>query len=382
MNKPTLSDRSINVNVAFIGSVLTGAIILIGFLCYVGLGRIISAIQKISPIFILATFALSFLSLVLYSLAWHVLIHATGHNVSFRTCLSTALAAIFACYVTPGGFLMEAIRILLITKKSEMKMGEGAATVIMHKILYALGFTTCAVISLLVLIIWYAVPYLNFYWLLILLISVFGSVAALAYFSVNIAKLDKIAFWALSRLKPISEMLSRDRDPASLRDSIHFFFTDFQSTFRKLSKDFAHLLKAFAITISCWLTFVGILYTTFIAMNYRVSIWVVTLAIVVGEFIQMTPIGIPGMMGVLEATLTATLVILGVPVAVAAPATILARIATYWFNIPITGVAASFYGMKYVIEGIGGSANRPLSMVKACEGPLSKDVTYDSGNDD
>jgi uncharacterized membrane protein YbhN (UPF0104 family) len=73
------------------------------------------------------------------------------------------------------------------------------------------------------------------------------------------------------------------------------------------------------------------------------------LTITVGDFIQMVPIAIPGMVGVLEVVTTAVLVMFGVPLSTAATATLLARISTFWFDIPITGAAASYYGAKYVL---------------------------------
>jgi uncharacterized protein (TIRG00374 family) len=94
------------------------------------------------------------------------------------------------------------------------------------------------------------------------------------------------------------------------------------------------------------------MYAAFRSLRYEISIWVVALTIGVGDFIQMTPIIIPGMIGVIEPILTGILAAFGVPVTVAASATMLARLATFWFDLPVTGVAAVYYSSKYATREI------------------------------
>jgi uncharacterized membrane protein YbhN (UPF0104 family) len=66
----------------------------------------------------------------------------------------------------------------------------------------------------------------------------------------------------------------------------------------------------------------------------------------IGKMIQMTPIAVPGMLGIYETAITASLSLFGVPVAVAASAALLSRIVTFWLDLPVTGIAAYHYGYK------------------------------------
>jgi len=66
----------------------------------------------------------------------------------------------------------------------------------------------------------------------------------------------------------------------------------------------------------------------------------------IGKMIQMTPIAIPGMIGVYEAAITTALALFAVPIPIAASAALLSRIVTVWLELPITGIAAYHYGSK------------------------------------
>jgi uncharacterized membrane protein YbhN (UPF0104 family) len=82
------------------------------------------------------------------------------------------------------------------------------------------------------------------------------------------------------------------------------------------------------------------------SMGAQVSLWVVIITMAFGKMIQMTPIAIPGMIGVYEAAITTVLALFAVPVPIAASAALLSRIVTVWLELPITGIFAYHYGFK------------------------------------
>jgi len=91
---------------------------------------------------------------------------------------------------------------------------------------------------------------------------------------------------------------------------------------------------------------VVILWIAIFALGVNVSLWAVLVTMAIGKMIQMTPIAVPGMLGIYEAAVTATLSLFSVPVAVAASAALLLRVVTTWLDLPITGIAAYHYGFK------------------------------------
>jgi len=72
--------------------------------------------------------------------------------------------------------------------------------------------------------------------------------------------------------------------------------------------------------------------------------------------LEMIPIPIPGMLGIYETSLTATLITLGVPGAISASAMILLRLVTSVFDIPATGYAAYRYRYQVLMKNLPGSA--------------------------
>jgi uncharacterized protein (TIRG00374 family) len=112
-----------------------------------------------------------------------------------------------------------------------------------------------------------------------------------------------------------------------------------------------YLSASFFASLGDWTCSVVILWIAVFALGVTVSLWVVVVTMAIGKMIQMTPIAVPGMLGIYEAAVTATLALFTVPVAVAASAAILLRVVTTWLDLPITGVAAYHYGFKLLRKG-------------------------------
>jgi uncharacterized protein (TIRG00374 family) len=107
-----------------------------------------------------------------------------------------------------------------------------------------------------------------------------------------------------------------------------------------------HVAASFAASLGDWACSVLILWVVLTAVGSTVSLWIVVVTMAIGEMIQMTPIAVPGMLGIYETAITASLSLFGVPVAVGASAALLSRIVTSWLDLPVTGIVAYHYGYK------------------------------------
>jgi uncharacterized protein (TIRG00374 family) len=358
MNKGTRSNSSFKMGIAFAMSLAAGLVLLSAFLYLVGLSQIVETIRTVNLQLMLVAFLLDMAGLVLYGTCWYALLKAAGLDMRFRTCISIALAGIFTCYITPSGFFMDASRVLLASKESNIRLGDGAATVILHKIMFTLGFVTFGLLALGMLFISRGLS-------LALAMNILGISAlvvlgtlAMALFIVKADHLGQRMPNLIDRMKSLLDKIARKYHPAVL-SSISGVTNDFRKTFLKVVRSPKAILTSYALALSYWTTSVLIMYVVFMALGYDISIWAIVLTISIGDFIQMTPIAIPGMLGVIEVVTTTVLVMFGVPLSVAASATLLARIATFWFDLPVTGMAASYYGAKYVIK-LASSASRTV----------------------
>jgi uncharacterized protein (TIRG00374 family) len=340
--------NAFHLGIVFAGSLTAGIALLAIFLYFVGFAEVIKTIRSVDPTLMFLAFILDMAGLFLYGACWYVLLRGAGLKIRFPTTISIALAGIFLCYITPSGAFMDASRVLLASKESDIRIGDSAATVILHKIIFTLGFVTYALLAMTMLFVTSGVSQPFFSSILAVTLLVIIGIAGMTLFVVKADQLRRYAPGPVERLKRILHRVTGKYQRNV--SSIGGFAGDFRRTFVKLLKTPSTLLVSYGLSLSYWTTSVLILYIVFLALGYKVSVWAIMLTITVGDFIQMMPIAIPGMLGVLEVVATTVLMMFGVPLGVAASATLLARIATFWFDLPVTGAAASYYGAKYMTE--------------------------------
>jgi len=340
--------NAFHLGIVFAGSLVVGVTLLAVFLYFVGFGEVIKTVRSVDPTLMFLAFVLDMAGLFLYGACWYSLLRGAGLKIRFHTTILVALAGIFLCYITPSGAFMDASRVLLASKESDIRIGDSAATVILHKIVFTLGFVTYALVAVSMLLVTSGVSHSLFSSILALALFVIGGIAAVTLFVARADQLERFAPGFVEKLRRILYRLAGKYQRGV--SSIGGFAGDFRATFVRLIRTPSALLASYGLSLSYWTTSVLILYVVFLALGFKISIWVVMLTITVGDFIQMMPIAIPGMLGVLEVVATGILVMFGVPLGIAASATLLARIATFWFDLPVTGAAASYYGAKYVTE--------------------------------
>ncbi|MEM3506135.1 MAG: flippase-like domain-containing protein [Candidatus Bathyarchaeia archaeon] len=344
----TNSKLSLKQSLIFIGPFILGLIILLLFIYFMNFWNIVNTVKVLPLNILLIAFLLNGLGLLLYGLAWHLLLKASGSFIRFKVCLGSALAAIFMYYLMPSGFFLEAVRVMIAEKEAKVKVGIGTATVVMHRILFLFGFIIYGILSMLMLTLEFHISIHVFQkYLIVIGALLFGATAAF-YMPFNTSIIDKLVQYTLNKIKPfVLKFLLRNGYESKL-DQIENFLRDFKEGFKSLIENKLYLVLSFFMILGYWITSVLIMFLMFKGLNYEVPIWIPMFAMVVGDLIQMTPIIIPGMLGIFEATISIVLSSFKIPINIAASVTLLSRIATFWFDIPITGIAAIYFGTKYM----------------------------------
>jgi len=330
-----------------ISSLVFGLIVLVAFLYYVGIGSVARILLSVDPVIIVGMVGLQLLSFVFYATAWYLLIRAVGYRMRFLTCQEITLASVFAVYTMPSGVFLEVARCILGSRETGMKLGESTATVILHRILYIIGFlasTAFALIALfgtgmmnrIVLAELAAIPVITIIGLIILLSLSFEP-----------KRVGPLLNRILRFLQPIVRLVQKE---AKVEGKADQFLDEYNLGFRRMISSKRQLILSFVASLGDWGCSVTVLWVVLVSMGAQVSFWVVMITIAIGKMIQMTPIAIPGMIGVYEAAITTVLALFAVPVPVAASAAILSRIVTVWLELPITGVAAYHYGFKLLSD--------------------------------
>lgn len=139
----------------------------------------------------------------------------------------------------------------------------------------------------------------------------------------------------LIKLSPVIKKLSkRDVDLSEVDRA----FDSFTLAMRRIKRSPVRLLTSYAVIALRWiLVSVVALLVMYSLGYYGLSIWGIMIVMMIAELVSTTPIGIPGMLGVLDAVIIASYVALGVPLGVATAADLLTRLVLYLVNIPLTG---------------------------------------------
>jgi uncharacterized protein (TIRG00374 family) len=283
-----------------------------------------------------------------YTAAWYELIEADGYRLRFRTCFGIALASIFAVYVTPSGVFMEILRCLLGSKETGMPFGESTASVALHRILYIVGFLAITSFGLFAVLSGNARDSMSVLVLASIPIATIVALVVLLYFSLAPRKISPVLDRLLKTAQPLIRRIQKE---AVIDGKADRFLSEYDDGFKRMLTSKRRMLLSFLASLCDWTCSVAILWIALYALGVEASVWVVVITVSIGRMIQMTPIAIPGMIGVYETAITTVLALFTVPVSIAASAAILSRIVTVWLELPITGAAAYHYGFKLVGKG-------------------------------
>jgi uncharacterized protein (TIRG00374 family) len=328
-----------------LGGLVIGVLVLAVFIYVVGIDELTKALLQVDPRVIAIMTGIQLLGLVFYASAWFLLIRAAGHRISFLTCQGIAFASIFAAYTLPSGIFMEAMRVLLGSRESGMKLGESTATVILHRVLYILGFLASTALALLALVLGGRIASSMILELSFLPVLAVIGLAILLYISFDPRKFQPILDRFLRLVQPLVKVIRKEAETHGRADQ---FLSEYHGEFRRLLTSKTQIAASFVASLGDWGCSVLILWVVLISLGVEVGLAVVILSMAIGKMIQMTPIAVPGMLGIYEAGITTFLALFGVPVAVAASAALLLRIITFWLELPVTGLAAYHYGFKMI----------------------------------
>jgi len=303
---------------------------------------------SVNPLVIVLMVALQLLGFGFYTTAWYLLILASGYRMRYLTCLGITLASIFAVYTMPSGVFLEVARCILGSKETGMPLGESTSTVVLHRILYVLGFLVSTALALFALFSEGMTTSFSLLGLASIPIATIAGLAILLYLSFDPKKIAPILNRVLRLAQPIIRLIQNEAVVDGKADQ---FLTEYHRGFRKMISSKPQLLSSFLASLGDWGCSVAILWIVLASLDANASLWVVMITISIGKMIQMTPVAIPGMIGVYETAVTTVLALFAVPVSIGASAALLSRIVTVWLELPITGVAAYHYGFKLLGKG-------------------------------
>jgi uncharacterized protein (TIRG00374 family) len=254
-------------------------------------------------------------------------------------------ASVFVSFLTSSGFMLEVMRVILGSKEARMRMGQSASAVILHRVVYVITVLASTVAAMFVLSVRGLMPHVETFHLELVSGGLIAIMIAGVFLSLSpsiIQPLQSVTSRITRQIMTHVQRLQKHKVSWSVKQ----FLTDYEKTFRQLLSSRRAMSFSFLVSSGDWSCSVILLWGVLAALGHVASIWIVIITMAVGEIIQMIPIPVPGMIGVYETILAATLITFGIPAPVSATAVILLRLITSIFDIPATGYAAYHYGYR------------------------------------
>ncbi|MHC1636676.1 MAG: lysylphosphatidylglycerol synthase transmembrane domain-containing protein [Candidatus Nezhaarchaeales archaeon] len=306
---------------------------------------VISEIAKANIWLLLLAFPLDAAFMILFGVGWYVLVKTIEKRTSLKDCVSISLVSLFGDVMIPTGTVTgEAIRLLLAKRKLKIGINKALASILVHRIVNLMAFILYFIIGL---ISFWSVEASNVGLMVILILALIAAGGGL-YCIRSFSKSKRFQGFIARASEKMLKTFKRWSDEADnmIEYSINEFSSAIDSMFSK-----PHIIAlSFMIFVCQWAAAITVPYIVFLSLGYEVPYSLVAAAYPIYSLSLMIPVGIPAMLGIVEASMTATFIALGVPATMASSASILTRIIVVWFEVAVTGSVTALYSMNIFSE--------------------------------
>jgi uncharacterized protein (TIRG00374 family) len=311
---------------------------------FVPFGDFVTDIQKANPFYYSLAFGSMLLSAAFYSLAWQRLLHVLSVKCSFLKSFQIVWIGSFVDLLVPAESISGDIsRAYLMSKESGENAGKVVASVIGHRVLTMTITLAGLVISSAYFAITYRPPML-----VINFVSLIGggtllTLVLILYFSRKRQATARIVAWIVRLLVRLSHGRWRFEH---LKQSAEKMLKAFHDGIDTLIAQKSRLVLPVSLSILAWVLDLLISALVFQALDALRSFSLIAIVYSISVAIQTIPLGVPGEVGVLDIVMTSLYTLLGVPITIAAVATVLIRILTLWLRLLIGGLTVQWLGIK------------------------------------
>lgn len=315
------------------------------YLFLVGPELIIAETSKVNVWLLLSTLPLELAFMLLFGLTWYMLLKILEKNVSLKDSISISLVSLFGNIMIPTGSVTgEAIRLVLSKRKLKIGLSVALASILVHRIVNLMALVPFLALGLTLL---WSVKSSNVELLTMLalaIIAIGGGLLLLRHLSKSM-RLQAYAYKASEKI-----LKKFKRWSSETANTIEHNIAEFSLSLDKMFSKPHVLLLSFIVFLGHWAAAITIPYVVFLSLGYEVSYSLILVAYPIYSLSYMIPVGIPAMLGIVEASMTATFIALGVPPIIASSASILTRIIAVWFEVAVTGAVTALYSLDIFQE--------------------------------
>lgn len=319
--------------------VLIGGVIFAVFTNEIGFEKFVLLISNVNkPLLLLAVF-FNLLNLITFTITWRFL----TSKISLYKLFKFYMAGTFINNITPAfGTGGEPVKAMLLGKETGTSKAECFAGVVSQRMLNMFPFLTIGMLGIWLL---FSKPELKLgTWEIAALMFSIGLAlfvfGLIIYFYIRKDKLSSFVHSSIRFFAPFMGLVKKGFDHRAYAAAVEESINSFHDGLKNIRNNKYGLAKAAMFSYLGWFFDILAIYAVFLALNEtHIHISVLVITYTISKISGWLPLFLPGGLGIVDGTMAILFIYGGVPVEVAILATLLYRLASYWFNT----VLGAFY---------------------------------------
>lgn len=318
----------------------------------VNINKVGTLVGSLNPLILVLVLFFDILNIIFYGTAWYFLVHTVQPTVRLTKSIEGVMISIFGDILIPTASVTgEALRVTFANREFHLPYPEGIATILVHRVLNGLASGTILAIGASVLVLSGELsPSLRFYILILLILVMIPSL-------LGIAVLFYPGIGSRIVLRLIGRFANRPRT-AGIVHRITGGVIGFEKSIKLIRARGQDIPLSFLFLVFQWFFQVLIPYTFLIGVsstlqlpiNYWTFFWLISVAFPIFGLVNLIPIGIPGMVGIIDSAMAGTFILLGFTPEVAIATTLLTRIVLVVFELTVCGAVIVLSGYQSLIK--------------------------------
>lgn len=343
MFNPTTFPTRRSISIMIVGLVAF-ILYLLFFGDFVGFLKVLSTLdlRNYALFYSLAIFAVV-LAVFFDSLVWYSLLDALHAKIKFRKVMLYNWIGNFVEMVIPCETVCgEATRIYLAQREPDNNVGISSATVISSRLLSTFVYTGGLIIGFVALALTHTIPGYLLTLVAFIIFGTAGIMTIILYIAFKEGAAERLVNVLMHVVRIVIKRPSKlEQEKESLQKTL-FSFSEVFRTYRKKPR---LLVKPAFFAFVAWFFNLVVYLMVFYSLNFN-GINLLDLATIycVAATVETLTAGFP--VGAVEITLINMFSLYGVPVAIAAAATTLSRLLTFWCQVLIGYPLINFAGLK------------------------------------
>jgi uncharacterized protein (TIRG00374 family) len=313
--------------------ILIGAVVFAIFMNEIGLEKFIDLIGKVNKSFLFLAILFNLLNTITFTVSWRLL---TPGKISLYKLFKFYMAGTFINNITPSfGTAGEPVKAMFLGKETGKNKAECFAGIVSIRMLNMFPFITIGMLGAWLM---FSNPRIELgFWTILGLIfsiglafSIFGLVI---YFYMRKDKLSSFVHSSIRFLAPFIGLVKKGFDRTAYVSAVDESINSFHGGLQNIHQDKSGLAKATLFSYLGWVFDILAIYMIFLSIGENhIHISILIISYTVSMISGWLPLFLPGGLGIVDGTMALLFYYGGVQWEIAVLATLLYRLASYWFN--------------------------------------------------